>query len=210
MKKLPKRLKPKNKHLTSQPFIVMGLGNPGPQYERTRHNAGYHVVDLLMREPPLHLRRRLFASYLHLMIPGGMGQRSMLLVRSTTYMNHSGDIVPSVLRRYSASVEDLIVIVDNMDLQPGTCRLKKGGGDAGHNGLKSLINRMGSGDFYRLYIGVGRPSSGVSIVDHVLGIPESEEAMNIRSACFKAASSIMSLKDTAVARVMEELNRREN
>jgi len=192
------------------PYVIMGLGNPGPRYELSRHNVGYHVINLLLQEPPMRLRRRLFASYSHLLLPGEPGSRSLLLVRSTGYMNNSGDIVPSLVRRFKVQPEDFLIIVDNMDLQPGLCRLKKGGGDAGHNGLKSLIRTMGSKDFYRLYIGVGRPSPGVSVVDHVLGNPDDEDSRKILSACIRAEKALRSLTEKPIARVMEELNRREH
>ena len=188
----------------------MGLGNPGPRYELTRHNVGYHVADFIMQEPPIRFRRRLFASYRTSSIPGDTGMRSLLLVRFTGYMNRSGEIVPEMMRRYGASAEDLIVIVDNMDLQPGVCKLKKGGGNAGHNGLKSLLSCMGNGDFYRLYIGVGRPSPGISVVEHVLGEPGGADALDITKACLRAAASIREMAHRPVARVMEELNRRES
>jgi PTH1 family peptidyl-tRNA hydrolase len=188
----------------------MGLGNPGPRYEQSRHNVGYQVINLLLQEPPMRLRRRLFASYYHLMLKGAPEHRPLLLVRSAGYMNNSGDIVPSLVRRYGVEPEDFLVIVDNMDLPPGSCRLKKGGGDAGHNGLKSLISRMGSRDFYRLYIGVGRPSPGVSVVEHVLGNPDTEDREKILSACIRAGNAVRSLAEKPMARVMEELNRREH
>ncbi len=157
----------------------------------------------------MRLRRRLFASYLHLRLFNYKDRKSIVLIRSTGYMNNSGDIIPSVMRRYRVTPEDIIVLVDNMDLPPGVCKLKKGGGDAGHNGLKSFINRMGSGDFYRLYIGVGRPAVGVSVVDHVLGNPEADDSIKILQACVRAADAVKSLADKPVSRIMEELNRRE-
>jgi len=209
MKQLMKRPVPKNSNRTMIPFIIMGLGNPGPQYERSRHNVGYHVTDLIMQEPPKHLRRRLFSSYSYAQMYGDVDQQALVLVRSIGYMNNSGDILPAVMRRFRFNPENLVVVVDNMDLPPGICKLKKGGGDAGHNGLKSIIRRMGCSDFYRLYIGVGRPSSGISVVDHVLGNPDNADGRKILKACLRAAEAIRSLSNTPVERVMEELNRRE-
>lgn len=190
-------------------MVIMGLGNPGPRYERTRHNVGYHVADFIMQEPPLRFRRRLFESYLHSSIPGETDRRSLLMVRFTGFMNRSGEIIPALMRRYGVTAEDIIVIVDNMDLQPGVCRLKKGGGNAGHNGLKSLIRYMGNGVFYRLYIGIGRPSPGIDVVDYVLGEPGGTEALDITKTCLRAAASIKELAYKPFTGVMEELNRRE-
>ena len=162
-----------------------------------------------MQEPPLRFRRRLFASYRQSSISGDSGSRLLLMVQFTGFMNRSGEIIPELMRRYGVAPDDFIVIVDNMDLKPGVCRLKKGGGNAGHNGLKSLIEYMGSGDFNRLYIGIGRPASGISVVDHVLGEPDGGDALDITTACLRAAVSIKELAHRPFARIMEELNRRE-
>ena len=106
-------------------------------------------------------------------------------------MNHSGAVVPYLKRRYRLGPEHLLVVVDNMDLSPGTCRLKMGGGDAGHNGLKSLMVGWGTGAFRRLYIGVGRPRPGASV-------------------CRRAADAVRDLAFRDMARVAEELNRRDS
>ena len=215
--KLAKRPVPKNNSLFMHPFIIMGLGNPGSRYALTRHNAGYQVIDLMLNKPSLRLRRRFFASYYYSELPResspeqnseNMLERSLVLVRYNGYMNNSGEAVPGLLRRYRVDPEDFVVIVDNMDLEPGSCKLKKGGGDAGHNGLKSLIRQMGSSDFYRLYIGVGRPSPGISVVDHVLGAPDEEDRRKIHKACVMAADALRELMEKPVSRVMEDLNRR--
>jgi PTH1 family peptidyl-tRNA hydrolase len=205
---LTKRPVPTSKQ--SSPMIVIGLGNPGPRYERTRHNVGYHVADFLMQEPPLQFRRRLFRSYSDACCVVDTGKRPLILVRYNGYMNRSGEVIPSLLRKYDVSAGDLIVVIDNMDLKPGVCRLKQGGGDAGHNGLKSIIRVLGNGDFSRLYIGVGRPAPGISVVDHVLGIPDGSDAPDITMACLRGAASIRDLTHKTFGRVMEDLNRRES
>jgi PTH1 family peptidyl-tRNA hydrolase len=191
-------------------MIIMGLGNPGPKYECNRHNVGYHVVDFIMQEPPLRFRRRLFASYRYAVITGSSGKRPLILVRYNGYMNRSGEIVTGLLKKFHASPENLLVVVDNMDLQPGVCRLKKGGGDAGHNGLKSIISNLNDGRFSRLYVGVGRPARESTVVDHVLGNPEGTEAKKITEACLRAAISVKDLASKSFSRVAEELNRREH
>lgn len=206
-KKLLKRLVPKNSY--PSPMLVMGLGNPGPRYESSRHNVGYRVVDIIMQEPPSRFRRRLFASYRFALFSSDSNKRPLIIVRYDGYMNRSGEVVPGLMRKFNISAEDLYVIVDNMDLMPGICRLKQSGGDAGHNGLKSIIHHIGSGNFNRLYIGVGRPGPGVSVVDHVLGNPDVSDAQNISKACLRASESIRELRSVSFARVSEELNRRE-
>ena len=189
-------------------MVVVGLGNPGPRYANTRHNVGYIAVDRISAGPPLSFRRRLFASYAvgHPHIPETF--RKIVAVRYLGYMNRSGEMAPALLRRYGLDPSDLLVVVDNMDLPPGSCRLKKGGGDAGHNGLKSMVGFLGTGGFLRLYIGVGRPEKGTSVVDHVLGVPEDEELSAIDAACTRAAKAIRNLAESSFGKVAEEFNRR--
>jgi len=110
------------------------------------------------------------------------------------------------LRSFRITVSNMLVVCDNLDLPPGTCRLKKGGGDAGHNGLKSIIGHTGSGDFMRLYIGIGHPGNRGSVVDWVLGEPGSPDAEKIESAVISAAAGAQLLLTQKAEQVMSELN----
>lgn len=206
-KRLPSRTVRKSNF--TPPIIVLGLGNPGPKFEFTRHNVGYRVVDQLMKKPPTDFRRRLFTSYAFAHLSVEENKRPIIAVRYDGFMNNSGSIISALIRRYRAAPDDLLVVVDNMDLQPGKCRIRKGGGTAGHNGLKSIVKYLGSGDFLRLYIGVGRPPAGVEVVEHVLGEPENQDASAIIEACIRGADAIRRLAYTPFERVAEGLNRRD-
>jgi len=185
----------------------MGLGNPGTKFERTRHNVGYHVLNLILDEKHRRLRRSFFHRYSYCELTRGSGHRSLVLARSNSYMNRTGEVVPELFRRYRVVPERFMVVVDNVDLAPGMCRIKKGGGDAGHNGLKSVARVLGHGDFYRFYIGVGRPP-GASLVDHVLGVPDMDDSIDIDSACMQASRGILELAYRPLNRVIEEINSR--
>ena len=137
--------------------VVVGLGNPGRSYERTRHNAGYLVADELARRHASSWRKRKRAEA----APITLGLTDATLLKPTTYMNNSG----SAISDYRP--EDLIVVHDDLDLEAGTVRVKVGGGGGGHNGLRSIIGRMGN-DFIRVRIGIGRPPSGAGVTDYVL------------------------------------------
>lgn len=187
-------------------MLVMGLGNPGPAYSDTRHNVGYRTVDAMMEEPPLHFRGRLFSSALT--ASSSYDDRDMVYLRYAGFMNSSGLILPRQLRRFRAAVADLVVVVDNMDLPPGDLRIRKGGGSAGHNGLKSIIGSLGSGEFLRLYVGVGRPADGNTVVDHVLGVPDEKDSGLIDSACRRGAGALLRLRTGEFDRLAEEINRR--
>lgn len=191
---------------SGSPIIILGLGNPGIEFERTRHNVGYHVVNLVLDEKNGRLRRGFLRRYSYCVLT--VKHHSLVLARSNSYMNRSGDVVPELLRRYGVMPDRFIVVLDNMDLAPGICRIKKGGGDAGHNGLKSVIGTLRHGDFYRFYIGVGRPPSGASQVDYVLSVPDMDELADINSACMRASQGILKLPYKPIAGVIEEINSR--
>lgn len=130
------------------------------------------------------------------------------LVKPLTFMNNSGSVIPSLERKFPFETEELIIICDNLDLPEGTIRLRKGGSHAGHNGLKSLIDYLGGQtDFLRLYIGIGRPDTDTSAVDHVLGVPENPKQLN--SGIVRGVEALTSLlKGAPIERVMNEYNRK--
>ena len=123
-------------------------------------------------------------------------------------MNRSGEIIPGLLKRAGIPLSNMVVVCDNLDLAAGICRLKRRGGDAGHNGLKSIISRIGSSEFPRLYIGVGHPGSRDGVVDWVLGEPDTQDAGKIDVSVQSAVSSVYKLLTGTVEQVMNELNRR--
>ena len=153
--------------------VVVGLGNPGRSYERTRHNAGYLVADELAKRHGGSWRRKKKAEA----APVTLGNATLL--KPTTFMNNSGSAVADY------RPEDLIVVHDDLDLEAGTVRVKVGGGAGGHNGLRSIIQRVGN-DFVRVRIGIGRPPAGVTVTDYVLSRMESV----VRDAIPTAADAV--------------------
>jgi peptidyl-tRNA hydrolase, PTH1 family len=148
--------------------IVAGLGNPGPKYETTRHNAGFLAIDRLVDEWKAVGPSREGQGELYQATVAG---EKVLLVKPQTYMNHSGKCVAPIFRFYKCAPTDLIVIYDEIDLRPLVLRVKTGGGNAGHNGLRSLDAHLGAGStgYHRIRIGVGRPDqSRLSVADYVL------------------------------------------
>lgn len=158
-------------------WLVVGLGNPGPKYERTRHNVGEEVVRLLAerRDAPLKAGRDNSLIGEARFVVGGDTVRAALAF-PLTYMNESGRAVSSLVRRYRIeSPEQIIVVQDELDLEPGVVKLKSGGGLAGHNGLRSIAQHLRSQDFLRVRIGVGKPPSRERGAGHVLNkVPRRE------------------------------------
>lgn len=161
--------------------MVAGLGNPGPGYEHTRHNAGADWVRELARTRGARWRRepRFFGDVVRL---DAAGSPVWLLVPET-YMNRSGQAVAALLRFHRIAPAELLVVHDDLDLPPGTIRLKRGGGHGGHNGLRDIMQALGGAqDFARLRIGIGHPGSGADVVGYVLRGPAPEERRPIEAA----------------------------
>lgn len=131
-----------------------------------------------------------------------------VIVRPLTYMNRSGEVFPGLLRRTRSTVDDLVVICDNLDLPAGAVRLKRSGTSRSHNGIASLMDALGTGDFLRLYIGIGRPGPGASVVDHVLGRPDADEESIYDTALDSASAAVNRLQSETIETVMNDLNRR--
>ncbi len=159
--------------------LVVGLGNPGPEYADTRHNAGFWLVDALAQQTHVCLRpeRRYHGRVARTSLAG----QELWLLEPETYMNASGQAVHALAAYYRVAPAEILVVHDELDLPPGTARLKKGGGAGGHNGLKDVIARLGP-DFWRLRLGIGHPGSRDEVVDYVLRRPPREEAERITEA----------------------------
>jgi peptidyl-tRNA hydrolase, PTH1 family len=185
-------------------LLVLGLGNPGTRYRETRHNVGFHVADKIAVDRGTGFKKSFLKPY---DISRATAQDTNLwIVKPLTFMNNSGVAARRAMRSLRIEVTNMLVVCDNLDLPPGTCRLKKGGSDAGHNGLKSIIKHIGTGDFLRLYVGIGRPGKKSTVVDWVLGEPEKHDADLIDAAVTLAAAGAQMLLTQAVDQVMNELN----
>ncbi|HHB90218.1 MAG TPA: aminoacyl-tRNA hydrolase [Anaerolineae bacterium] len=156
--------------------MIVGLGNPGPRYARHRHNVGFQIVDELAQKHGLDFDKRQFKA----LIASGVieGQR-VFLVKPQTYMNLSGEAVQPLVSYYKINLADLMVVYDDMDLPLGIIRLRPFGGAGGHNGMKSIIQRLGSNRFPRLRVGIGRPPGRMDPAAYVLQdfSPEEEDVM---------------------------------
>ncbi len=163
------------------------------------------MVDRIADSLGIDLRKPWFRPYLY--GRGGIRGIPVHLAKPLTFMNRSGDAVPDILHRAGVGIDGLLVVCDTMDLPAGKLRLKTRGGSAGHNGLKSLISILGTEDFMRLYVGIGRPVPGSDVVSHVLGVPEADEERELLAAVDRAADGIVLLPTEGPEGVMNEINR---
>jgi len=177
-------------------WLVVGLGNPGPAFASHRHNVGYRVADELARRFSVRFRTlrgcRAEVAEGRLGPPGGEAPR-LLLAKSRTFMNETGWAVTRLLSYYKLEPSQMIVVHDELDIEPGQLRVKFGGGDNGHNGLRSIRKSLGNGDFFRVRIGVGRPPGRQDPADYLLSnIPASaREAIEVEIR--RAADAVESL-----------------
>jgi PTH1 family peptidyl-tRNA hydrolase len=168
--------------------LVAGLGNPGSRHAGTRHNAGFWFVDRLARARGATFMNdaKLFGQLARLKSDG----RDLHLFKPQTYMNESGRAIQSIMAYYKILPAEMLVVHDEIDLPPGVVRLKRGGGHAGHNGLRDIIDRIGSRDFNRLRIGVGHPGDKERVIGAVLGKPTRAEKKLIDAAIDAALESM--------------------
>lgn len=182
--------------------FIVGLGNPGKKYKKTRHNVGFEAVEELASLWQLSWKKSKWKSEIAETMAGG---EKVILVKPVTYMNLSGEAVGPMLDFYKASPEDVLVVYDDLDLAPGTVRLRKKGGHGGHNGIRSLIEHLGTKEFKRLRIGIGKPEKA-SVIDYVLGVFPPEERKQMDEAVKKAAASAEAWSSKSFDEVMNEFN----
>ncbi len=185
--------------------IIIGLGNPGRKYARTRHNAGFMAVDELARSLHVDIAQEKF----HALIGRArIDSEQSVLVKPQTYMNESGRAAGSIVRDTYAAFSDLIVVHDELDIALGSVRVKVGGGHGGHNGLRSIIEHLGTPDFIRVRIGIGRPAPDTDPADYVLKPFLAGEREAVPEIMARAAEAIKSIVQDGPARAMNIFNQK--
>jgi peptidyl-tRNA hydrolase, PTH1 family len=171
----------------SELVALIGLGNPGADYAQTRHNAGFWWIDALARDARVSLRPE--AKFHSHAARASLGGRDVLLVQPQTFMNRSGQAVQAIAQFYKIAPGNLLIAHDELDLSPGTVRLKLGGGHGGHNGLRSIHAALGA-EYRRLRIGLGHPGDRAEVLNYVLGRPGREDDTAIADALTRASMSL--------------------
>ena len=184
-------------------FVIVGLGNPGKKYEKTRHNMGFLAIDKLAEKHDIKVNK-----LKHKALTGDgfiFGQKA-LLVKPQTYMNLSGESVREIVSYYDIDLEDLIVIYDDFDLEIGTIRIRKKGSAGSHNGMKSIIGQIQSKDFPRIRIGIGKSGGGAEWKDFVLGKTSKQDEKLIEDAVNRAADAVGCILENGIDKAMNEYN----
>ncbi len=184
--------------------LIVGLGNPGAKYDQTRHNAGFWFLDELIHRYGGHwkVESKFHGEAMRVHVNGC----DVWLLKPATFMNRSGQSVAALARFFKIPVERVLVVHDELDLDPGVVRLKQGGGHGGHNGLRDIMAQMGSREFYRLRLGVGHPGHRDQVVDYVLNKPSQDDRKAIEDAIWDASRCADDMISGDFAAVMRTLH----
>lgn len=171
--------------------LLVGLGNPGPDYEATRHNAGFWWIDALAAQ--LGTQLVMERGYFGRMARTSLDGQTLWLLQPQTFMNKSGQSVAALARFYKIEAAEILVIHDELDLPPGECKLKQGGSHAGHNGLRDIHGQLGTADYWRLRLGIGHPGHKAEVVNWVLKKPSADDRAAIDTAIERSLKAVADL-----------------
>ena len=182
--------------------MIIGLGNPGKVYAGTRHNVGFDVIDLLARRLGAEVKKKKFGG---LVGQVGFEDKKLILLKPLTYMNNSGQVTATAKGFFKIDTDAILVITDDMALEPGTIRIRAKGSAGSHNGLGDIIEKLGGGEFARLRVGIGKSDREVGS-DYVLAKPGTADAELIAKACERAAEAALVWATAGVQKAMNEFN----
>lgn len=182
-------------------MLFVGLGNPEPLYKNTRHNLGFRVIDLLSKNIKIKLKKQKNWQIGF----GKIGEREIALAKPCCFMNESGKVVFSLYKKINP--EEMVIIHDDMDIEKGRIKIKKGGGSAGHKGIENIIAVFGNSAFSRIRIGIGKPD-GINGRDYVLSQPPPEEEKTLKEACNMAACASIMIVEEGIKKAMDKYNKK--
>ena len=183
--------------------IIVGLGNPGEEYKKTRHNLGFITIDKLSEMLKIDINKERMKGFIG---TGKYNGEKIVLVKPKTYMNLSGDCVSKVLSYYKATPQDLIVIYDDIDIDVGEIRVKPNGSSGTHNGMRDIISKIGSQDFTRVRIGSGKPIKGRDLADYVLSKINKDEEKELDISTTNGAKAVMEILENGISSSMNKYN----
>ena len=183
--------------------LIVGLGNPGPEYDRTRHNMGFKVIDKLSAKYSIEVNHSKFKGMYG---TGLINGEKIILFKPYTYMNLSGEAVEQIAAFYKVDLEDLIVIYDDIDIAPGLIRIRKSGSAGSHNGMESVTQMMGSTAFPRVRVGTGKPDNTDHLIEYVIGAIDEDEKPLLEEGIQKAADAVSMIIEENIDLAMNRFN----
>ena len=184
-------------------YLIVGLGNPGNEYDRTRHNMGFHVINKLASEYKIELSRNKFNGIYGSGIIEG---EKVILLKPQTYMNSSGESIIEYKNFYKLNDENILVVYDDIDIEPGEIRIRRKGSPGSHNGMKSVVHFLNSEDFPRVRVGIGKPREENELIEYVVGFVKEEEWKLLNEGIDKAKNAIVQILKDGIDRAMNLYN----
>lgn len=184
-------------------YLIVGLGNPEAEYDKTRHNMGFSVINKIAKEYEIELSRSKFNGIFG---TGVIEGEKVILLKPQTYMNSSGESIIQYKNFYKLEDSNIIVIYDDVDLEPGDVRIRRKGGPGTHNGMKSVVHFLNSEEFPRVRIGIGMPNSDVDLIEHVIGTVPEEEWDVLSKGIEKAKEAVIEILKSGIDKAMNLYN----
>ena len=184
-------------------YLIVGLGNPEEDYSNTRHNMGFNAINKLAEQYKIEINKRKFKG---LYGTGIIEGEKVILLKPQTYMNLSGQSIKEVLDFYKIDIENLIVIYDDIDIEPGLIKLRKFGGAGSHNGMKSVVEELKSQNFKRIRIGIGSPNDKSKLIEYVIGPIKKEDVENLEEGTTLAKDAVIEILKNGIDIAMNKFN----
>ena len=184
-------------------YLIIGLGNPEEEYRKTRHNMGFNAINKIAEQYGIKVNKSKFQGLYESAIIEG---KKVMLIKPQTYMNLSGECIKQFVDFYKIPNEDILVIYDDMDIEPGKIKIRKKGGAGGHNGMKSIIKILGTEEFARIRTGIGRPEHSGDEINYVIGAIPEEEIPKLQEGVEKAKEAVIEILKNGIDSAMNKLN----
>lgn len=184
-------------------YIIVGLGNPEKDYSNTRHNMGFCAINKLADQYEIQVNRTKFKA---LYGTGVIEGQKVMLVKPQTYMNLSGESIKEILQFYKMGEDKLIVIYDDIDIEPGNIKVRKSGGTGTHNGMKSVVHELNTQNFKRIRIGIGMPEEGEDLIEYVIGAISEEDLSKLEEGIELAKNAIIEILKNGIDKAMNQFN----
>ena len=184
-------------------YLIIGLGNPEEEYSKTRHNMGFNTINKIAEQYNIKINKKKFQGLYEMTTIEG---KKVILVKPQTYMNLSGNCVKEIADFYKVSKEEILVIYDDMDIEPGKIKIRKKGSSGGHNGMKSIIQMLGTEEFSRIRIGIGRPKHNGDEINYVIGSIPDEEIPKLNNGIEIAKEAVIEILENGIDSAMNKFN----
>lgn len=188
-------------------YLIVGLGNPESDYSKTRHNMGFNVINMLSKELNIEVNKNKFKGIFGIGVING---EKLFLLKPQTYMNNSGESLIEIMNFYKITPEKIIVIYDDVDVEPGNIRIRKNGSAGTHNGMKSIIEYIGTENFCRIRVGIGKPKGNIDMISYVIGYVSDEEMDEMQKGVEKAKDAIIEILNNGIDSAMNKYNKKKD